>query len=224
VRHQNGKYLLKRGKDTEKDQSYFLFNLTEEQLQKVLFPLGGYLKEEVRNHARSMGLSVAEKRESQEICFIPDNNYPAFILKEKGAQFVKKGKIVNTAGKVLGDHNGIPFYTIGQRKGLKISSPTPLYVKQIDAARNRLIVGGKEEIKSKKFRIQNVNWFKLPEKKKIHELVQIRYRHKPVLATVSLDNLKEPEIEFDEAQEAITPGQAAVIYHDDTVLGGGWIV
>ena len=107
---------------------------------------------------------------------------------------------------------------------MKISSPTPLYVKQIDAARNRLIVGEKEEVKSRKFRIQNVNWFDLPDKKKIHELVQIRYRHKPVLATVFLDNLKEPEIEFDEAQLAITPGQAAVIYHNDTVLGGGWIV
>tara|TARA_B100000315_G_scaffold256982_1_gene304386 strand:+ start:2991 stop:4061 length:1071 start_codon:yes stop_codon:yes gene_type:complete len=224
VKDQNGKYLLKRGKDAEKDQSYFLFNLTQEQLQKVLFPLGSYLKEEVRNYARSINLNVAEKSESQEICFIPDNDYPAFILKEKGPQFVKKGKIVNTAGKVLGDHNGIPFYTIGQRKGLKISSPTPLYVKQIDAARNRLIVGEKEEVKSKKFKIQNVNWFKLPDKKKIHELVQIRFRHKPVLATVFLENLKEPEIEFDEAQQAITPGQAAVIYHNDTVLGGGWIV
>ena len=225
VRYQNGKYLLKRGKDAGKDQSYFLFNLTQEQLQKVLFPLGGYFKKEVRNHARSMGLSVAEKTESQEICFIPDNDYPAFILKEKGTQFVKKGKIVNTTGKFLGEHKGISFYTIGQRKGLKISSPTPLYVKQIDATNNRLIVGEKEEVKSKKLRIQNVNWFKPPgKKKKIYELVQIRYRHKPASAVISFDNPDEPEIEFDEAQLAITPGQAAVIYHNDTVLGGGWIV
>lgn len=224
VRCPNGDYIIKRGRDTDKDQSYFLFNLAQEQLQKVLFPLGDYLKEEVRNHARSMGLNVAEKSESQEICFIPDNNYPAFIVKEKGTKFIKKGNIVNGSGKILGEHKGIPFYTIGQRKGLKISSPTPLYVKQIDSVNNRLIVGSKEEIKSRKFKIQNVNWFKPLEKKKsIHELVQIRYGHKPALATIFLDNLKEPEIEFDEPQEAITPGQAAVIYHDDTVLGGGWI-
>ena len=224
MRCQNGKYFLKRGRDVEKDQSYFLFNLSQEQLKRVLFPVGGYLKEEVRNLARFSGLNVAEKSESQEICFVPDNDYHAFILKEKGIKFIKKGKIVNDAGEILGEHHGIPFYTVGQRKGLKISFPTPLYVKQIDVANNRLIVGGKEEIKSRKFRIQNVSWLKPPGKKKrIHELVQIRYRHKPAHAVISLDKPYEPEIEFDEPQPAITPGQAAVIYKDDTVLGGGWI-
>lgn len=218
-------FILKRGKDPGKDQSYFLFNLTRDQLKRSLFPLGDLLKEEVRDIARSMGLNVAEKGESQEICFIPDNDYPAFILKEKGNKFIKKGDIVNSEGKVLGEHRGIPFYTVGQRKGLKISSPEPLYVKQIDVANNRIVVGKKEEIKSRKFRIQNVNWFKPPGKKtSIYELVQIRYRHKPAPARICFDNPNEPEIQFDEAQEAVTPGQAAVIYHDDTVLGGGWIV
>ena len=224
VKCKNGSYIIKRGEDAEKDQSYFLFNLTQAQLKKILFPLGGYSKEDVRNLARSMNLNVAGKSESQEICFIPDNDYPAFILKEKGVEFVKKGKIVNSEGKILGEHNGILFYTIGQRKGLKITSTAPLYVKRIDAANNRLTVGSKEEIKSRKFSIQNVNWFKLPvSTNKIHELVQIRYRHKPAFAVISFDNPAEPEIEFDEAQEAITPGQAAVIYHNDTILGGGWI-
>ncbi len=221
----DGKYVISRGRDLNKDQSYFLFNLSHEQLERVLFPLGDYSKEEVRNMARSFGLKVAEKDESQEICFIPDNDYPAFILKEKGSRLIKKGVIVDSDGKVLGEHKGIPFYTVGQRKGLNISSPTPLYVKKIDFLNNRIVVGSKEEIKSKKFKIQDANWFNLPENNKsIHERVQIRYGHKAALAKISLENLKEPEIEFDEPQEAIAPGQAAVIYHDETVLGGGWIV
>lgn len=217
-------YVIKRGKDTGKDQSYFLFNLSQEQLSKILFPLGAYLKDEVREIARSMGLNVADKSESQEICFIPDNDYSAFILREKGAECVKKGKIVNSDGVILGEHSGIPFYTIGQRKGLKISSPTPLYVKKIDTVHNSIVVGKKEEIKSRKFRIKNVNWSRpLDNVESIRGRVQIRYRHKAAPATIFLDHPEGPEIEFDEPQEAITPGQAAVIYHEDMVLGGGWI-
>lgn len=219
-----GEFFIKRGKDTRKDQSYFLFNLSQDQLKKILFPLGDYLKEEVREIARSMGLNVADKGESQEICFIPDNDYPSFILKEKGSKFVKKGKIVSTKGVTLGEHKGIPFYTIGQRRGLKISSPTPLYVKKIDSVNNHIVVGKKEEIKSRKFSIKDANWFKpLDNVESIRGRVQIRYRHKAAPATIFFGNSKEPEIEFDASQEAITPGQAAVIYNDDTILGGGWI-
>ena len=225
VKNSNGEYLIKRGKDVDKDQSYFLFNMTPDQLKKSLFPLGEYQKKEVRSIARSMDLNVAEKGESQEICFVPDNNYPAFILKEKGNQFFKKGEIVDGTGKVLGEHKGIPFYTVGQRKGLGISSPAPLYVKQIDTANNRLIVGKKIDIQSRKFKIDKVNWFRpFGKKKSIHELAQIRYGHKPAYAKIFKNDQKEFEVEFDEPQEAITPGQAAVIYHNDTVLGGGWII
>jgi len=224
VKGTEGKYFVKRGKDTSKDQSYFLFNLSQEQFKYILFPLGDYLKEEVRSIARSLNLNVAEKNESQEICFIPDNNYQAFIKKEKGSKFVKKGDIVDSDGRILGEHKGIPFYTIGQRKGLNISHSAPLYVKKIDSVNNQIVVGSKEEVKSRKFSINNVNWSIPPdEEKRIRGMVQIRYRHKAAPATIFIENPEEPEIEFDESQEAITPGQAAVIYKDDIILGGGWI-
>ncbi|PIU41510.1 MAG: tRNA 2-thiouridine(34) synthase MnmA [Candidatus Omnitrophica bacterium CG07_land_8_20_14_0_80_42_15] len=218
------RYLLKKGKDKTKDQSYFLFNLTQEQLSHIVFPLGHLTKAKVRAVAKKMGLkNVYRKMSSQEICFMPDKNFPKFLKDEIGVK-PQEGDIVDTKGNVLGRHKGIPFYTVGQRHGLGIAHKVPLYVVAINKDRNQVIVGEKNEVKSKSFIVENINMISKEKLEKTTRLkVKIRYMHKAASASVRDFGNGEILVEFDNPAEAITPGQAAVFYKGDTVVGGGWI-
>jgi len=219
----NGRTLLKRGRDSRKDQSYFLFSLRQDQLAFSMFPLGEKTKADTREVARECQLKTADKEESMEICFVPDNNYGGFLQK---AKLVEKhtGDIVDTAGRKLGEHEGIEFYTIGQRKGLGISSPKPLYVIELDAANNRVIVGDDTLLDRDEFFVERCNWIPFetapPE---IEATVKIRYNHPGTAATIFPEPDGHARIKLHEPQRAITPGQACVFYQDDLVLGGGWI-
>jgi tRNA-specific 2-thiouridylase len=224
---ENGRYKLFRGLDLKKDQTYFLWELTQEQLSRAMFPLGEMSKADVRAIARRSDLAVAEKEESQEICFVPDGDYSGFIdryLEAENADAPAGGEIVNTRGELLGEHTGIHRYTVGQRRGLGISSPRPLYVVQIDARRNRVVVGADEELLSRKFTCAGVNWisFAIP-REPVRAEVRVRYRHTPAPATIEMLDETRARVTFDEPQRAITPGQAAIFYRGDEVLGGGWI-
>ncbi|MDX6693094.1 MAG: tRNA-uridine 2-sulfurtransferase [Blastocatellia bacterium] len=224
------RFRLFRGRNLAKDQSYFLWELMQEQLSRSLFPLGEMSKPEVRDVARARQLPVAEKAESQEICFVPDGKYAAFIdryleAEDTGERIPGAGEIVNTSGHVLARHEGIHRYTVGQRRGIGLSSERPLYVVAIDAEQNRVVVGHQEELLSTEFMAAGVNWiaFDNPITDTRAE-VRVRYRHQPAPAVVTpLDN-NRARIRFDEPQRAITPGQATVFYRGDEVLGGGWIV
>jgi tRNA-uridine 2-sulfurtransferase len=214
-------YLLKKAKDLKKDQSYFLYRLTQAQLKHVIFPLGNFNKPKVRQLAGDFGLKVAEKQDSQEICFLPDGKYGDFI-KAKRQGNVKPGNFVDKNGNILGLHQGVAFYTIGQRHGLGISAKYPLYVTQINVKDNRVSLGRRPEVYKSKFIIKNGHFLGKPPKKKIEIKVRIRYNHKEAWATVypGKDKLK---IIFKQLQFAVTPGQSAVFYDKDTVLGGGII-
>ncbi|MEI6831130.1 MAG: tRNA 2-thiouridine(34) synthase MnmA [Candidatus Omnitrophota bacterium] len=214
-------YLLKKAKDLKKDQSYFLYRLNQWQLKHILFPLGNFTKPKVRNIARDLGLNVAEKKDSQEICFSPDGDYGA-LIKSRGLADIKPGNLVDKDGFILGVHKGIPFYTIGQRQGLGLAKGYPLYVTQINAKNNRITVGKREDACKKEFLVKKVNFLEKPIKKKVEIKVRIRYNHKESLALVSPLNGKL-KVSFKKAQFAITPGQSAVFYDKDTVLGGGII-
>lgn len=221
-----GRSVIRRGVDPFKDQSYFLFNLTQEQLRSTLFPLGGYTKEEVRGMAQALALPVADKAESQEICFIPDRNYAAFLQGRGGAshEAIRPGPILNRQGEVLGQHKGLPFYTIGQRKGLGLSSREPLYVVDLLPERNSLVVGGKEELAGDCFLVERVNWSAFSEPPQTLEAsVQIRYRHPGAEATITPLGGDRAWVVFRQPQRAITPGQAAVFYRGEMLIGGGWI-
>ncbi|GIX46575.1 MAG: tRNA-specific 2-thiouridylase MnmA [Candidatus Tectimicrobiota bacterium] len=219
----DGRYYVQRGIDRAKDQSYFLFNLTQEQLAQTLFPLASYRKSDVRALARQLGLNVADKRESQEICFIPEGDYRAFLRARLQPAAYAPGPIVDRHGRYLGQHQGLPFYTVGQRRGLGIAAPRPLYVTAIDTARNALVVGPREEAMHAAFEVEGVNWMCSPPQQPLHTCVQIRYRHPPVAATVYPQAGECALVVLEEPQFAVTPGQAAVFYAGDTVLGGGWI-
>lgn len=221
---ERGRYTVRRGVDRRKDQSYFLFNLNQKQLAHVLFPLGKYRKEEVRELARSFGLRVAEKPESQELCFIPDNNYGSFIQREGKGAGIKEGSIVNRKGERLGTHRGLPFYTIGQRRGLGIAAGSPLYVLEIDTAHNQLVVGSKAELARNECLVDRVNWCWYERvEQSIEAIVQIRSQHAGALATLTPLPDGRVHVSFRESQYGITPGQAAVFYEGDLLLGGGWI-
>jgi tRNA-specific 2-thiouridylase len=230
VRHNpdSGRYELLRAADESKDQSYFLFGLTQEQLARTDFPLGELSKGEVREIARRLQVPVAEKAESQEICFVPTGNYVGFIegyLHEQGQTLPEEaGDIVTTAGEVLGQHNGLHRYTVGQRKGLGISEGRPMYVVALDRAKNRLVVGDDRELKSRTCEVRDVNWipYSAPDGV-VRSKVRIRNRHEPADAEITALGLTDARIVFDEPQRAITPGQAAVFYSGERVLGGGWI-
>ncbi len=213
---------LVKGIDESKDQSYFLFTLTPEQMAKTLFPLGGMTKEEVRAHALRFKLRVAEKAESQDICFVPDGNYVRFIEAERGADR-KNGEIVHRSGKVLGQHQGIYRYTVGQRKGLGLSWTEPLYVVGIDADCNQVIVGEKHLLSRGDFELHRCLWNIPVPQEPLQVECRIRYRHQPVAATVTPLPDGGASILFHQPQKGITPGQAAVFYHGDRVIGGGWI-
>ena len=216
-------YLLKRGVDRNKDQSYVLFSLTQEQLRHILFPLGEYRKEEVRQKAFQLGLRVHDKDESQEICFIREPSYHPF-LQERLKESIEPGPIIDKKGRVLGKHKGIPFYTIGQRRGLRLAKGKPFYVVGIDREKNALVVGEEKEVYRETFVANGVNWITLRGKPfPFSAEVKIRYNHPGSEAFLSQKGTDEVEVKFKSPQKAITPGQAAVFYDGETVLGGGWI-
>ena len=214
-------YLLKKAKDPKKDQSYFLYRLTQKQMKHTIFPLGDYSKDQVRRLAREFCLPVADKLDSQEICFIPDMNYRGFI-KTRIKMNIEPGPIVDRQGNILGKHKGIPFYTIGQREGLGIATGYPLYVTKIDSKNNRIIVGKKEEATKKDFLVKDLHFILSPVKKKVALGVKIRYNHQEMPAWV-IPFAKRIKVRFKNPQFAITPGQSAVFYKKDTVMGGGII-
>jgi tRNA-uridine 2-sulfurtransferase len=230
VRHNSlsGRYELLRAVNESKDQSYFLFGLTQEQLSRTDFPLGELSKQEVRDIARKLRVPVAEKPESQEICFVPTGNYVRFIenyLHEAGGELPRNaGNIVTVGGEVIGRHSGLHQFTVGQRKGLGIAAGHPLYVVALDRAANRLIVGEDKDLRSTVCEIRDVNWipFAAPDKP-VEAMVRVRNRHTPAAAEITSIDANTARLEFREPQRAITPGQAAVFYSGELVLGGGWI-
>jgi len=225
------RYKLLRGQNQQKDQSYFLWELTQAQLSRALFPLGEMSKPEARDAARQHGLSgVSEKKESQEICFVPDGDYAGFIdryleVENATERLPGTGEIVNAAGKVIGSHEGIHRYTVGQRRGMGIANERPLYVISIDAEKNRVTAGSSEELLSNEFTVARVNWIAFDDPSEpVRAEVRVRYRHTAAAATITPLEDQRARIVFDEPQRAITPGQASVFYRGDEVIGGGWIV
>jgi tRNA-specific 2-thiouridylase len=225
------RYRLLRGRNEQKDQSYFLWELTQEQLSRALFPLGEMSKPEARDAARQHNLiGVAEKKESQEICFVPDGDYAGFIdryLEAENAtdRLPGTGEIVDTAGRVIGKHEGIHRYTVGQRRGIGIADEKPLYVVSIEPRKNRVAVGSAEELLSNEFTAAGVNWISLDNPlEPVRADVRVRYRHTAAPATITPLPDARARVLFDEPQRAITPGQATVFYRGDEVVGGGWIV
>jgi len=230
IRHDgnSGRYQLLRARDDSKDQSYFLWGLTQEQLSRSEFPLGELTKDEVRALARRVNLPVAEKPESMELCFVPNGNYVQFIhgySREIGKPLTdQEGDIVTEDGTLIGRHTGVHNYTIGQRKGLGFAAGKPVYVLAIDTEKNRVIVGEDEALRASALEIENVNWISIAEpNEQLRADVKIRHKHEPAAATVEALPGLRGRIVFDLPQRAITPGQAAVIYDGDVVLAGGWI-
>ena len=214
-----------RAKDYSRDQSYFLFSTTQEQLDYLRFPLGEIDKSETRNIAKKLDLNVAEKPDSQDICFVPNGDYSSVIKKFRPESF-KKGKIINLSGKQIGEHEGIINYTIGQRKGIKISSENPLYVVNIDASNNTVIVGNKENLEIKKIKLRDLNI--LENRKEFEKIINIKVRSTGRLLKAKINFLGNfAEVEILEKETGISPGQACVFYSEDEigdkVLGGGWI-
>ncbi|MFA5393295.1 MAG: tRNA 2-thiouridine(34) synthase MnmA [Candidatus Ratteibacteria bacterium] len=232
VTRKGTRYFLKKGIDAKRDQSYFLYNLTREQLSVVLFPLGGFTKEEVRKKALSFGFPNFGKKGSQEICFIPDNDYGRFI-RTRTTEAAIPGPIFNPEGKWLGQHKGIAFYTVGQREGLGISLPRPLYVVAIDPARNALIVAEKEAVYRKELLVDDLNWISEKPFEMFKAKAKVRYRNPETPVMVEFTNgkarpreseiAKKVRVRFRKPQFAVTPGQSIVFYKRDTVLGGGII-
>jgi tRNA-specific 2-thiouridylase len=230
IRHnpETRRFELLRALDDSKDQSYFLFGLTQGQLARTDFPLGELNKQEVREIARRLAVPVAEKPESQEICFVPTGNYVQFIegyLQEQGSNLPEEsGDIVTIAGEVLGRHTGLHRFTVGQRHGLGIAAGRPVYVVSLDRANNRLVVGEEGELRSSVCEVRNVNWISIPvPDAPIEARVRLRNRHQPAVAEITALDEDRARITFREPQRAITPGQAGVFYAGEKVLGGGWI-
>lgn len=224
----SGRWQLRRAVDEAKDQTYFLFGLTQDQLAFTDFPLGHLRKPEVRELARSLGIPVAEKSDSQEICFVPNGDYAAFLdayFKEQGMErSPTRGEIVTTEGKVLGEHSGVHHYTVGQRKGLGVAVGEPLYVLATDTSAQRVIVGRNDDLLRGEFEAANVNWISIaPPGEPVRAEVRIRNKHVPAPATVEPLGVDRVRVRFDQPQRAVTPGQGAVFYADRLVLGGGWI-
>ena len=223
-----GRYELLRARDDSKDQSYFLWGLSQEQLSRSEFPLGELTKDEVRALAREVHLPVAEKPESMELCFVPNGNYVQFIhaySRERGTPIHDAaGDIVTEDGTVIGRHTGVHNYTIGQRKGLGFAAGKPVYVLAIEPEKNRIIVGEDEALRTSTFEIEGVNWISIEQPAApLRARVKIRHKHEPAAATVEALPGQRARVTFDEPQRAITPGQAAVVYDGDVVLAGGWI-
>jgi tRNA-specific 2-thiouridylase len=226
---ERGRWILKRPADLAKDQTYFLFGLTQAQLARTVFPLGRLTKPEVREVARRHGLALAEKPDSQEICFIPGGDYKQFLtayLEEQGERAPDTaGELVASNGEALGRHEGIFNFTVGQRKGLGVASPSPLYVLQIDPSSHRVTVGADAELATCTLRASRLNWISIPALTgPMRVRIKIRHRHEPAWATLEPAGEDQILASFDEPQRAVTPGQSAVFYHGDEVVGGGWIV
>jgi tRNA-specific 2-thiouridylase len=222
------RWLLNRPIDRAKDQTYFLFGLTQEQLSRTLFPLGGKTKPEVRELARTYGLALAEKPDSQEICFVPGGDYKKFIdayLAEQGDSLPDTaGELVTTNGRVIGEHTGIHNFTVGQRKGLGVATGSPLYVLQIKGDKRQVVVGEQENLYSQTLVTKRSNLISMSElREPMRVSVKIRHRHEPAAATIEMAGADEIVVTFDQPQRAVTPGQAAVFYDGDVVVGGGWI-
>jgi tRNA-specific 2-thiouridylase len=227
----SGRWVLSRPEDKSKDQTYFLFGLTQDQLSRTLFPLGEMQKPAVRIMASEAGLNVAAKPDSQEICFIPGGDYNTFLkayLDEQDEELPdSSGELVTTTGEVVGRHTGIQNFTVGQRKGLGLTSPDPLYVLTIHPDSHHVTVGANEDLMTRDLRANRLNWIAVPglaQGETIRVKIKIRHRHEPAWATLSSDGKDLALAVFDEPQRAITPGQSAVFYDDDDVVGGGWIV
>jgi tRNA-uridine 2-sulfurtransferase len=243
IEHKTDRAILRKGIDPRKDQSYFLFSLRQPQLRRALTPLGGMTKLQIREIAHSLGLKIADKGDSQEICFVPGNDYKAFLRSHLGENEFHRGEICDVDGNVVAEHGGIELFTIGQRKGLPGGSPRPRYVVDLDPATNRVIVGDADDLSCDEFEIDRVNWIcdvaqsvnggassrepgvaGAPPSRHISEcVVKIRYSHPGTAATVMPLENNRARIRLHEPQRAVAPGQAAVIYDRDMVLGGGWI-
>ena len=219
-----GRFLLKKGLDEGKDQSYVLYNLTQEQLAHIRLPLGGLHKTEVREIAEQHKFVNARKHDSQDICFVPDGDYAGFIARFTGHN-CSAGDFVDEEGHVLGRHKGIVHYTVGQRKGLGIAADAPLYVKRIDAAENRVVLSGNDALFSRELTANDFNWiaYDVPPRE-LRASARVRYHQREQAATVTVLEDGNVHLVFDEPQRAITPGQALVLYDGDTVLGGGTIL
>ena len=219
-----GRFLLKRGADAAKDQSYFLFSLTQDQLARAVFPVGDRPKDAVRAYARERRLPVANKPDSQEICFVPDDDYARFV-KKHAADAERDGVIVDEEGRVVGTHEGIHRFTVGQRKGLGLSSSfgIPMYVLQLRPADRQVVVGPKSSLERTTMTASVVNWIAHEPSAPVRAAVQIRHRHQPAPAIVRSLGHARAEVVFETPQLAITPGQAVVFYDGDSVIGGGWI-
>jgi len=225
---QRGRWLLKRPADSSKDQTYFLFGLTQDQLSRTLFPLGEMTKPQVRDLARHHGLALAAKPDSQEICFVPGGDYKKFLdayLAEQGESLPDTaGELVTTTGEVIGEHNGIHNFTVGQRKGLGVATGSPLYVIQIKGDQRQVVVGNQDELYSRTLCARRVNLIAVDNlAAPMRVTVKIRHRHEGAPALIENSGDGEVLVTFDEPQRAITPGQAAVFYDGDVVVGGGWI-
>lgn len=218
-----GRHHLYRGADHSKDQTYFLFSLTQDQLSRAAFPVGHLDKDAVREHARRLKLHVTAKPDSQEICFVPDGDYAAFV-ERTAPEAARPGTVVNSEGRVLGTHAGVHRFTIGQRKGLGLSATEPLYVLEIKPASAQVVVGSREALGRTQLTASAVNWTSgVAPADWLRVSAQIRHRHAAAPARVRSPDNERAEVEFDAPQSAITPGQAVVFYDGDEVLGGGWI-
>lgn len=221
------RYKLLKGIDSTRDQSYALWGLSQDDLSRTIFPLGDLTKKQVRFLSREHGLKVAEKEESEEICFVTDNDYPRFIkewLDRQGPDEIKPGPILNMKGEQIGEHKGIPFYTVGQRKGLKIAVGRPLYVVRIDAEKNTIYVGENNDLLKSSFEVKDPNWIAFDNLDREMDCeIKIRYQHVPQPGRIYPLTGKNVMVRFNHPERAITPGQSAVFYHGDVVLGGGVI-
>lgn len=224
VQLENGRYTLMQSATAAKDQTYALYNLTQEQLSHTLMPVGAYTKEEIRLMADEMGLGVAHKPDSQEICFIPDNNYGRFI-EENTEKQIEPGNFVNTKGEIIGKHRGIPYYTIGQRKGLNLAMGHPVFVKEIRPDKNEVVIAENEDIFTTKVKAHHLNFMSIEDLEgEMQVWAKIRYSHKGAAAVIRRTGRDMVECIFEEPQRAVTPGQALVFYEKNYVVGGGTIL
>ena len=224
VKLDNGRYTLKRADNLAKDQTYALYRLTQEQLSKTIMPVGRFSKDEIRKRAESIGIAVADKPDSQDICFIPDGDYAKFI-KNNTDKEIKEGNFVTTDGKVVGKHKGIIHYTVGQRKGLGVALGYPCFVIEIRPETNEIVIGSKDESLITSFKVRQLNFMSVEDiKEPMHLFTKIRYNHKGTYCTVERTGEDELTCTFDNPEKAVTPGQAAVFYENDMVVGGGTII
>lgn len=221
VQNKNSQYYLLKGKDTKKDQSYFLARLKKEWLEKIIFPVGEYDKKKVSETAKKSNLPFYKKEESQEVCFIQGNDYRKYLI-ERIPELQKPGNIIDTEGSILGEHKGIFFYTIGQRKGIQVNTNRPLYVISINPEENTITAGEEKDVYKREFFAENLNWLIPAEKIPSEVFVKIRSQHEPVEALIDIKK-DRVFVEFSKPQMAITPGQLSVFYKNDIVLGSGWI-